>query len=253
MKDYYKILEVSRKANAAEIRKSYRRLCKQYHPDRNQNKAEAHSQFVEVQEAYQTLSNPTKKVLYDERLIHGANVRSGSSATTRTNTAARAHRSGQYVRVEEEDELTFQQMLVRAFAALSIFLGILLVVVMSGWAKSNEDHFKTAFVHETNQPEIISFTEAVSRNEIYGAEISSLFQRSTFKDISKKVKEIQLTLHKEPYRKLDLASIKIFDSYKKIISDQGVSASKVKTRVVSDGGSVPFRHEMNVQILSSPK
>lgn len=64
MKDYYKILEVEEKASPDEIKKSYRRLAAQYHPDRNPDGEE---KFKEIAEAYETLSNPEKKEKYDNR------------------------------------------------------------------------------------------------------------------------------------------------------------------------------------------
>lgn len=64
MKDYYKILEVEEKASLDEIKKSYRRLAAQYHPDRNPDGEE---KFKEIAEAYETLGNPEKKEKYDNR------------------------------------------------------------------------------------------------------------------------------------------------------------------------------------------
>jgi molecular chaperone DnaJ len=64
MKDYYKILEVEEKASADEIKKSYRRLAAQYHPDKN---PQGEEKFKEIAEAYETLSNPEKKEKYDNR------------------------------------------------------------------------------------------------------------------------------------------------------------------------------------------
>ena len=62
MKDYYGILGVDKNASADEIKKSYRKLSKQYHPDVNPEGAE---RFKEIAEAYDTLSNPDKKQKYD--------------------------------------------------------------------------------------------------------------------------------------------------------------------------------------------
>ena len=62
MKDYYGILGVDKNASADEIKKAYRKLSKQYHPDVNPEGAE---RFKEISEAYDTLSNPDKKQKYD--------------------------------------------------------------------------------------------------------------------------------------------------------------------------------------------
>jgi len=65
MKDYYQILEVASDANEEQIRKSYRRLAMQYHPDRNPGKPEAEEKFKEIAEAYGVLTDPVKRNQYD--------------------------------------------------------------------------------------------------------------------------------------------------------------------------------------------
>lgn len=66
MKDYYAIMEVSRSASDADIKKSFRRLANLYHPDKNQS-AEAEQLFKEINEAYEVLGDPVSRLEYDQR------------------------------------------------------------------------------------------------------------------------------------------------------------------------------------------
>lgn len=63
--DYYELLEVSREATAEEVKKSYRRLARRYHPDANPDDAEAEAKFKELSTAYQVLSDPERRAHYD--------------------------------------------------------------------------------------------------------------------------------------------------------------------------------------------
>src|SRR5918998_984643 len=65
VKDPYKALGVERKASADEIKKAYRKLARQYHPDRNPGDEGAEERFKEIQEAYSILSDPDKRKQYD--------------------------------------------------------------------------------------------------------------------------------------------------------------------------------------------
>ncbi len=64
-KDYYQILGVSKTASVDEIKRAYRKLALQYHPDRNKSK-EAEGKFKEVTKAYEVLSDPQKRQAYDQ-------------------------------------------------------------------------------------------------------------------------------------------------------------------------------------------
>jgi molecular chaperone DnaJ len=65
-KDYYQLLGVSRSANGDEIKKAYRKLAMQYHPDKNPNNKKAEEKFKEISEAYEVLSDETKRQSYDQ-------------------------------------------------------------------------------------------------------------------------------------------------------------------------------------------
>ena len=77
-RDYYEVLGVSRDADKNTIKKAYRKLAKKYHPDTNQGNAQAAERFKEATEAYNILSDPEKKKMYDQ---FGHAAFDGSDAT----------------------------------------------------------------------------------------------------------------------------------------------------------------------------
>src|SRR5580658_8337829 len=74
-KDYYEVLGVPRSASADDIKKAFRKLARQYHPDVAKTKKGAEEKFKEVNEAYEVLSDPEKRKKYDEL---GANWKQGA-------------------------------------------------------------------------------------------------------------------------------------------------------------------------------
>ena len=78
-RDYYELLGVSRNATAAELKKAYRRLAVKYHPDKNQGDSRAEERFKEVSIAYEVLSSPRKREIYDRFGHEGLKGRGFSS------------------------------------------------------------------------------------------------------------------------------------------------------------------------------
>jgi molecular chaperone DnaJ len=82
-KDYYKTLGVAKGASADEIKKSYRKLARKYHPDANKGDASAEERFKEISEAYNVLSDEKRRKEYDEaRSLFGSGVRMPGSGGT---------------------------------------------------------------------------------------------------------------------------------------------------------------------------
>jgi molecular chaperone DnaJ len=78
--DYYETLGVGRDANAEDIRKAYRRLARKHHPDLNPGDKTAEERFKKVQEAYDVLSDPKKKQMYDQVGFYSENGMPGGAA-----------------------------------------------------------------------------------------------------------------------------------------------------------------------------
>lgn len=77
-KSYYDVLGVAQTADKDELKKAYRKLAMKYHPDQNQDNAEAEAKFKEVNEAYDVLKDPQKKAAYDQ-YGHDAFTQSGGA------------------------------------------------------------------------------------------------------------------------------------------------------------------------------
>jgi len=78
-RDYYEVLGVNKNATPEELKKAYRKLALQYHPDRNPGDKEAEEKFKEAAEAYEVLSNPEKRQRYDQFGFAGMSGAGGNS------------------------------------------------------------------------------------------------------------------------------------------------------------------------------
>jgi DnaJ-class molecular chaperone len=83
-RDYYEVLGVAKGASEEEIKKSYRKLARKYHPDRNPGDKQAETQFKEVQDAYDILSDKTKREQYDRFGFAGPDGGFGGGARGQT-------------------------------------------------------------------------------------------------------------------------------------------------------------------------
>jgi molecular chaperone DnaJ len=112
-RDYYEVLEISDSASDEQIRKAYRKLARKYHPDVNPGDEEAPEKFKEVQNAYETLSDPAKKSLYDL----GRN-RKSMHFRTRSRT-----RTWKDPKTGTTGSQTFEEVVGEFFGAASTFRG----------------------------------------------------------------------------------------------------------------------------------
>jgi molecular chaperone DnaJ len=78
-RDYYEVLNISRSASDAEMKKAFRRLAMKYHPDRNPDDVEAEKKFKEAKEAFDVLSKPNKRAAYDQFGHAGVDQPAGGS------------------------------------------------------------------------------------------------------------------------------------------------------------------------------
>lgn len=74
MSDYYKILGVTKDSNQTQIRKAFRKLALQHHPDKNKNSEESKHKFMEIVKAYEILSDEKSRERYDSNIVNDKNI-----------------------------------------------------------------------------------------------------------------------------------------------------------------------------------
>ena len=80
-KDFYKVLGVDKSVSAADLKKTYRKLARQYHPDSNPGDAKAEAKFKEISEAYSVLNDPEQREEYDQIRAMGSGARFSAPGT----------------------------------------------------------------------------------------------------------------------------------------------------------------------------
>ncbi|XP_013657758.1 dnaJ homolog subfamily B member 1 [Brassica napus] len=104
--DYYNVLKVSKNANDDDLKKSYRRLAMKYHPDKNPtSKKEAEAKFKQISEAYDVLSDPRRRQIYDQ---HGEEGLKSSDLPSAAETASAAAAEKQRSYSSRRDDSEFQ-------------------------------------------------------------------------------------------------------------------------------------------------
>ncbi|MGX7585805.1 DnaJ domain-containing protein [Candidatus Vidania fulgoroideorum] len=153
-KDYYKILNLDRSASADAIKKSYRKLAMKYHPDRNHGNKICEEKFKEINEAYATLSDPSKRLSYD-RGDEDVNINDDFSSfdffedifnhhSTESSTFTKPHKPRRiinldvYITLEESQE------------GISKYIDIPHDIICSSCNGKGFDHYKTTICNICN-------------------------------------------------------------------------------------------------------
>ncbi len=126
-KDYYKVLGVGKSANQDEIKKAFRKLARQYHPDANKGDKKSEEKFKEINEAYEVLSDHEKRKTYDQlgsnfREYQRAGGQAGDydwSQWMRGSQAGNTDGSGRSRRSAFEEDLNFSDFIQQVFSGAS--------------------------------------------------------------------------------------------------------------------------------------
>jgi curved DNA-binding protein len=109
-KDYYRTLQVDKKASAKEIKKSFRKLARKYHPDVNPDDKSAENKFKEINEAYEVLSDPDKRDKYDRFGSEWQQFERGGGGAQDFDWSQWASRSGGHTQAQGMSQEEFERL-----------------------------------------------------------------------------------------------------------------------------------------------
>lgn len=146
MVDYYRILKVSPKASAAEIKSAYRRLARKMHPDVNGGSEQAARDFAKIAKAYQVLSNPDERFHYDAKRRNSPSYGNDSVLFSDNPHARRLRRLAVQRRMDaivdrfiERERMETRALQQTVFPVVALFLSSFFVSMLKPqfWANSN--------------------------------------------------------------------------------------------------------------------
>ncbi|MCU0354250.1 MAG: J domain-containing protein [Cytophagales bacterium] len=121
MKDYYQILRVSPEADATEIKKSYRQLANEFHPDKNNNPTSL-AIFQEINEAYEVLGNRQQRQLYDFRRTYPDYVPPAPNPAPQPRRPPAAYRAQRRVYLDLRPYVTYTRIMCKVSLAFCVLL-----------------------------------------------------------------------------------------------------------------------------------
>ena len=130
-KDLYKVLGVSRDASQDAVQQAHRKLVRKYHPDANAEDPQAEERFKEIQQAYETLSNPQKRREYDKRFHTSSKEdsrRSPAGAAGRRTRAGTTYTLRE--RVTRNGGLLFSLGYLLGIALVALVIALLIMLVV---------------------------------------------------------------------------------------------------------------------------
>ena len=117
--DLYKVLDVERQAEAADVKKAYKKLALRWHPDRNRNCESCEEKFREVAKAYETLGDPEKRRVYDATMTSFEDIPSQFSVQLTLNNYDVRARRAQTPASPAEGVFSFKAAALKADARVS--------------------------------------------------------------------------------------------------------------------------------------